>query len=130
MQTHWIDNRPFLADVPADGDPGRSIDVVNPATETRIDSIPAGSAAAADAAVGAARRAFDGWAALSPGARREHLVRAAARIDRHLDRIAALLTAEMGKTLARRRGVDRALELSGDGRRRECRREPGRPRAT
>ncbi|MBQ6642960.1 MAG: aldehyde dehydrogenase family protein, partial [Saccharopolyspora sp.] len=42
---------------------GERIDVVDPATEQVVGSVPAGTAADVDAAVAAARAAFDGWAA-------------------------------------------------------------------
>ena len=42
---------------------GERIDVLNPATEEVIDSVPAGTGADVDAAVAAARTAFDSWAA-------------------------------------------------------------------
>ena len=41
------------------------IEVINPATEEVIGTVPSGNAADADAAIRAARAAFDGWAALS-----------------------------------------------------------------
>ena len=47
--------------VPSAGDAG--VDVVNPATEQIIDSVPAGHPADVDAAVLAARSAFAGWSA-------------------------------------------------------------------
>ena len=43
-----------------------TIDVVNPATEQVIATVPAGNAADIDAAVGAARAAATGWAATDP----------------------------------------------------------------
>ena len=47
--------------VASDGD--GSIDVINPSNEEVIGSVPAGTAVDVDAAVAAARSAFDGWAA-------------------------------------------------------------------
>ncbi|MFJ3881886.1 aldehyde dehydrogenase family protein [Streptomyces sp. NPDC090077] len=45
------------------------IEVVNPADEQVIGSVPAGTAEDVDAAVGAARAAFPGWAATAPAER-------------------------------------------------------------
>ena len=59
MQTHWIDN---LA-VPGKGP---AIDILNPATEEQIDTIPGGQVEVVHACVAAARRAFEGWAGMSP----------------------------------------------------------------
>ena len=80
------------------------IDVINPATETVIASVPAGTAADVDAAVSAATAAFPTWSA-TPVAERAAIVR---RISDGLakrgDEIAATITAEMGSpiTFARR----------------------------
>ena len=43
-----------------------SIDVINPSTEEVVGKIPEGTAADIDAAVKAAKAAFDGWAAQTP----------------------------------------------------------------
>ncbi|MEZ5653584.1 MAG: aldehyde dehydrogenase family protein, partial [Burkholderiaceae bacterium] len=40
---------------------GRTLDVINPATEQPIGRIAIGSSADVDAAVAAAKRAFPGW---------------------------------------------------------------------
>ncbi|HEX4723151.1 MAG TPA: aldehyde dehydrogenase family protein [Pseudonocardiaceae bacterium] len=80
------------------------IDVVDPATETVIASVPAGTAADVDAAVSAATAAFPAWSA-TPVAERAAIVR---RISDGLakrgEEIAATITAEMGSpiTFARR----------------------------
>jgi aldehyde dehydrogenase (NAD+) len=75
---------------------GERIDVVNPATEEVIASVPAGTAADADAAVRAAASAFEAWAA-TPLAERVAAVR---RINDGLrDRaaeLAATIVAEVG----------------------------------
>jgi len=75
---------------------GERIDVVNPATEEVIASVPAGTAADADAAVRAAAAAFPGWSA-TPLADRVAAVR---RINDGLkaraEELAATITAEVG----------------------------------
>ncbi len=75
---------------------GERIDVVNPATEEVIASVPAGTPADADAAVRAAAAAFPGWAA-TPLADRVAAVR---RINDGLKaragELAATITAEVG----------------------------------
>ena len=50
-----------------DGTSGQLIEVINPATEDVAGSISAGTPTEVDQAVRAARAAFDGWAATSPG---------------------------------------------------------------
>ena len=47
----------------------KQIDVINATTEEVMGRIPEGTAADADAAIAAARAAFDGWAA-TPAAKR------------------------------------------------------------
>ncbi|MPZ83148.1 MAG: aldehyde dehydrogenase family protein [Actinophytocola sp.] len=79
-----------------EGSDGERIDVVNPATEEVIASVPAGTPADADAAVRAAAAAFPGWAA-TPLADRVAAVR---RINDGLraraGELAATITAEVG----------------------------------
>jgi aldehyde dehydrogenase (NAD+) len=79
---------------------GERIDVVNPATEEVIASVPAGTPADADAAVRAAADAFPGWAA-TPLADRVAAVR---RINDGLraraGELAATITAEVGTPIA------------------------------
>ncbi|OBI61656.1 aldehyde dehydrogenase [Mycolicibacterium fortuitum] len=70
------------------------IDVVDPATENVIGHVPNGSAADVDAAVTAARRAFDPL--ISVAERRERLDRVIAAMEKRLPEIAELITAEMG----------------------------------
>jgi acyl-CoA reductase-like NAD-dependent aldehyde dehydrogenase len=104
MQTHWIDNRA----VPGDG-PG--IDVINPATEERIDTIPRGHVDAVDASVAAARRAFESWAGLSPTQRQQLIGTAIDRLADIRDEVADLLTREMGKPLSQAKNeVSKAMQ--------------------
>jgi acyl-CoA reductase-like NAD-dependent aldehyde dehydrogenase len=93
MQTHWIDNQAH----PGSGD---AIDIVDPATEELIDTIPRGHANDVEAAVAAARRAFEPWAARSPMQRRQLILTAIDRLTLMRDEVAHLLTREMGKPLS------------------------------
>ncbi|GAY16792.1 aldehyde dehydrogenase family protein [Mycobacterium sp. shizuoka-1] len=70
------------------------IDVVDPATEKVIGHVPNGSAADVDAAVHAARRAFDPL--ISVDERRDRLHRVIDAMEKRLPDIAHLITAEMG----------------------------------
>lgn len=70
------------------------IDVIDPATEKVIGHVPNGSAADVDAAVDAARRAFDPL--ISVGERRDRLHRVIDAMEKRLPDIAHLITAEMG----------------------------------
>ncbi|MGA6168026.1 aldehyde dehydrogenase family protein [Amycolatopsis magusensis] len=73
-----------------------TIDVVNPATEAVIDRVPAGSAADVDAAVAAARRAFDSWSATPAEQRCGYLGQLAAKLEERNRQIAEAITADMG----------------------------------
>ena len=104
MQTHWIDNQAL----PGSGD---SIDILDPATEELIDTIPRGHANDVEAAVAAARRAFEPWAARSPMQRRQFIMTAIDRLTLIRDEVAHLLTREMGKPLSHALNeVNKAIE--------------------
>lgn len=73
---------------------GGFIDVVDPATEKVIGHVPAGTAEDVDAAVAAARRAFD--PTITVAERRDRLHRVIDALEKRLPDIAELITAEMG----------------------------------
>jgi aldehyde dehydrogenase (NAD+) len=73
-----------------------ALDVVNPATEQVIDTVPAGADADVDAAVEAAAAAFPSWSALTPGQRVTHLAKALELFNARLGDIADVLTRDMG----------------------------------
>lgn len=63
---------------------GKTIDVINPATEEKIGTIPAGEAVDVDKAVKAARRAFEGpWSKVSPSDRAKMIWKLADLIEAH-----------------------------------------------
>lgn len=101
---------------------GATFDTVNPATEAVIAPAARSSAADVDAAVGAARAAYDGWR-LTPAPRRgEILFRVARLLEDRKEELARLMTQEMGKILAETRGdvqeaIDMAYYMGGEGRR-------------
>jgi len=78
-----------------DGD-GDRIDVVNPATEEVIASVPAGTPADADAAVRAAASAFESWAATPLAERVAAVTRINDGLQARADELAATITAEVG----------------------------------
>ncbi len=77
------------------------LECIDPATEERIGSVPSSTPADVDAAVTAARRAFDGgaWTALAPAVRARTLLRIAELIDANVERIARIETADNGMPL-------------------------------
>ena len=90
--SNFVDGEPL----PAEGDTEA---VLNPATGEELARAPVSSAEDVDRAVGAARRAFDGWAATTPAQRAEALLALAEAIDEHADELARLEALNAGKPI-------------------------------
>ncbi|WP_200953982.1 CoA-acylating methylmalonate-semialdehyde dehydrogenase [Massilia sp. Root351] len=87
-------------------------DVVNPATQQVLARVPMATAAEIAAAVGAARSAFKTWRKTPIGARARIFLKYQQLIRENMQELAALLTAEQGKTLADAEGdIFRGLEV-------------------
>jgi succinate-semialdehyde dehydrogenase/glutarate-semialdehyde dehydrogenase len=80
------------------------IEVVNPATEAVVDSVPAGSPEDVELAVATAKRAFPEWSRTDVEKRAGILAKAADLIHEHAKELAATLTSEQGKPLAEAMG--------------------------
>lgn len=93
----WIGNRWTGA---ADG---RVLEVLNPATEEVLDTVPRGGAADVEKAVAAARKAFPDWRRTPGVEKAEKLHAAARRIREDVEGLAILLTKEGGKPLPENR---------------------------
>ena len=78
---------------------GDSRDIVNPATELAVETVPFGSAADVAAAIDAAAHAFGAWAAMNPYHRASILERAADLIDERAEHYGAITTEESGKPI-------------------------------
>ena len=86
---------------------GRTMEVVNPATEEVIAEVPAGEAADVDAAVAAARAALAGpWSTMSARARGRLVRRLADRLMERADEIAKLETLHNGKPIVESRQIE------------------------
>lgn len=85
---HWV--------APAGAD---TIEVVNSHTEAVIATIPAAGVADVDAAVAAARAAFDGWAQVDPEVRAGYLQKIAHGLTARKDELAQAIAAEVGMPL-------------------------------
>ncbi|MEV2276756.1 aldehyde dehydrogenase family protein [Nocardiopsis sp. NPDC049922] len=85
------------------------LDVLNPATEQVIDTVPAGAAEDVDAAVAAAAAALPAWSALTPGQRVTHLAKALELYEARVDDVAAVLTRDMGAPAGFARKVQAGL---------------------
>jgi hypothetical protein len=82
---------------------GARIDVVDPATEETIDSVPRATAADLDRALAAAERAGRSWRATDPWSRSAVLRNAARLVRERSEAIACAMTEEQGKPLAEAR---------------------------
>ncbi|NGO47570.1 aldehyde dehydrogenase family protein [Streptomyces ureilyticus] len=79
------------------------LQVLNPATEEVIATVPAAGAEDVDSAVVRAAQAQSGWAALAPGERARLLRRFAVTVDEHLEELAQLEVREAGHTIGNAR---------------------------
>jgi malonate-semialdehyde dehydrogenase (acetylating)/methylmalonate-semialdehyde dehydrogenase len=87
-------------------------DVVNPATQEVLASVPFATEAEIDAAVASAKQAFKTWRLTPLAARARIMLKLQALVRQHINRIARTLSAEQGKTLADAEGdVFRGLEV-------------------
>jgi aldehyde dehydrogenase (NAD+) len=89
-----------------------TIPVENPATEEILGSVPAGTAADVDAAVAAARAAFDGWAATPMAERGAALDRLHTALAERAGEIARTVGLELGTPLKIAKAVQAGLPLT------------------
>ncbi|RME08785.1 MAG: aldehyde dehydrogenase [Anaerolineae bacterium] len=81
------------------GNASETIRVINPATEEVLGEAPRGTAQDVQAAVAAAKRAFDGWRRTPANERAAALHAVAEKIRAHHDDLVRLLTEEEGKPI-------------------------------
>ncbi|MFO1299692.1 MAG: CoA-acylating methylmalonate-semialdehyde dehydrogenase [Burkholderiaceae bacterium] len=104
---HWIGGQ---VSAPSAG--ARHSPVFDPATGAVSGQVALASASEVDAAVGAAARAFPGWAATSPLRRARVMFRFRELVEQHADEMAACIVAEHGKVFSDAMGeVTRGLEV-------------------
>jgi len=89
-----------------------TIPVENPYTEQVIATVPAGTESDVDAAVAAARTAFEPWAALDPAERSAHLERLHAALEKRAAQIATTVTAELGTPVKISQRIQAGLPLA------------------
>jgi malonate-semialdehyde dehydrogenase (acetylating) / methylmalonate-semialdehyde dehydrogenase len=103
---HWIDGKPV------EGTSGSYGPVTDPATGARTTRVAFASVDEVDAAVAAAKAAYETWGGSSLAARTAVLFRYRALLDAHRDELARLITAEHGKVHSDALGeVARGLEI-------------------
>ncbi|HEV7650578.1 MAG TPA: aldehyde dehydrogenase family protein [Actinophytocola sp.] len=81
----------------------RVTEVINPATEQVVATVPPTSAADTDAAIERAHRALPAWRAVAPADRARLLRRFAEAVDSDVDNLAALEVANSGHTIGNAR---------------------------
>ncbi|MFB7323672.1 MULTISPECIES: aldehyde dehydrogenase family protein [unclassified Streptomyces] len=91
------------------------IEVVNPADERVIGTVPAGTAEDVDAAVRAARAALPGWSATAPAERATRLAALRDVLAAREEEIAETVTAELGSPLAFSRTVHAGVPIAVAG---------------
>jgi malonate-semialdehyde dehydrogenase (acetylating) / methylmalonate-semialdehyde dehydrogenase len=87
-------------------------DIINPATQEVLARVPMATAGEVEAAVASAKAAFKSWKKTPIGTRARIFLKYQQLIREHMQELAALLTAEQGKTLADAEGdIFRGLEV-------------------
>jgi acyl-CoA reductase-like NAD-dependent aldehyde dehydrogenase len=100
--THY---RMIIGGEEVDSTSGQTMDVVNPATNEVMATVPRCGEADVDRAVAAARSAFEGdWARTSPSKRNRLMMRLAELVRRDLDDLARLETVSSGKAISSSKG--------------------------
>lgn len=89
-----------------------TIEVIEPSTRAVLGSIPRGTAEDVDHAVGAARDAFDSWAATPPEARATWAERIADGVEARREDFAVTMTRELGMPLDQCRAMQVNLGLT------------------
>jgi malonate-semialdehyde dehydrogenase (acetylating) / methylmalonate-semialdehyde dehydrogenase len=90
----------------------RFADVMDPNNGGVQARVALGDAAVLDAAVAAAQKAQPAWAAMNPQRRSRVMFEYKALIEKHMDELAHMLSAEHGKVIADSRGdIQRGLEV-------------------
>jgi acyl-CoA reductase-like NAD-dependent aldehyde dehydrogenase len=101
---------------------GEAQESINPANEKPLGTFQRGTAHDVDLAVEAAQRALPAWSDLPAPKRGEILLRTAHLLRENKERLARLMTTEMGKVISEARGdVQEAIDITeymaGEGRR-------------
>jgi len=81
-----------------------TLQVLEPATEGVLETVPRAGVEDVDAAVARAKAAFPGWAAMAPGDRARLLLRVAALVEDRLEEVATLEARNAGKPIGDARG--------------------------
>ncbi|MDP3538323.1 MAG: aldehyde dehydrogenase family protein [Azonexus sp.] len=93
---------------------GQTLAVINPASEAVIATVAAGQQSDVDAAVAAARKAFDSgpWSRMKPAERERLLLRLADLMEQNARTLAEIESLDNGKSAAIAQAVDVSLSIS------------------
>ena len=106
------DVKMIIGGQPADAADGQTFDVTNPATGALIARAPLAGPEDVNRAVAAARDAFEGpWSTWSAAKRGRTLAKWAGLVKQHLEELAQLETANVGKPITASRGETLAVSL-------------------
>ena len=114
--------RNFIAGKWVESHTGRTFERRNPATGDLVGTYTRSDAQDVDAAVRAAKAAYEGWRLYPAPKRGEILFRAAHMLEQRKESLAREMTEEMGKVLEETRGdvqeaIDMTYYMAGEGRR-------------
>lgn len=107
----YVPARNFIGGAFRDSSSGGTLDIENPRHGKVLGKVSLSTAADVDAAVQAARAAFPAWRATPMKERVQVLFRLKALLERDLEELCWLLSAENGKTFAEARGdIEKGIE--------------------
>ncbi len=114
--------RNYIAGQWMDALSGETFESTNPANGQLIGEVPKGGREDVERAIAAAAEAFTRWRKVPAPKRGEVLFRVGRLLEQNKERLAQLMTREMGKVLAEARGdvqeaIDMAYYMGGEGRR-------------
>ena len=101
---------------------GETFESINPATEKPLGLFQSGTSHDVEQAVNAAEKALSSWRDLPAPKRGDIILRISQKLRNHKERLAELVTMEMGKVISEARGdvqeaIDVAEYMAGEGRR-------------
>jgi 4-guanidinobutyraldehyde dehydrogenase / NAD-dependent aldehyde dehydrogenase len=106
--TATYDGRAFINGERVAARDGQTFDCFSPVDGRLLTAVARGGQADIDAAVGAARMAFEDrrWSGMAPAQRKRVMIRFAEQLQAHADELALMETLDMGKPIQYAKGVD------------------------
>lgn len=126
MSTNMVPNKMYIDGEWVSASDGKTLDIINPANEEAVDTVPMATAADLDRALTAAERAWKTWRETDAWSRSAALRRTADLLRERAGAIAEVLTQEQGKTLPEAKGETLAAADQFDWYADEARRIYGR----